>query len=143
MFRIEYKIEEDSISIENISVEDIQYNIFAGVVSFHSSDLVIDIDWDWIPLVDFAYCLHSILKSFRSKINDKQIFEFTENDEYLMFSLDKNRVNISGSFSSIQINTTLDEFEKGVSEFHLSISDFVRSRIVGKNIPDVLQNYLV
>lgn len=143
MFRIEYKIEEDSISIENISEEDIQYNSFTGFVSFHSSDLIIDIHWDWIPLLDFAFCLHSILKSFQSKINDKQIFEFTENDEYLMFSLDENRVNISGSFSSIQINTTLDEFENGVCEFHLSISDFVRSKLVGKNIPEFLQNYLV
>jgi len=144
MFRIEYKIVIDEpISFENLSVEDIQYNFLTGVVSLHSNDLVIEIDWDWIPLLDFAFSLQSILKSFQSRIIEKQIFEFTENDEVLMFSLKENGLNISASFSSIQLHTTLAEFEIGVREFHLRISDFVRSKVVGENIPDCLQKYLV
>lgn len=98
-------------------------------------------DWDWIPLLDFANCLKMITKSLLSNEVCEEYFEFTENDEKLVFSRQLTEVRIYSTFSSVVIDTTIADFEKAVCDFHRSISDYIRNSVFVE-IPSVLLKYL-
>ncbi len=97
--------------------------------------------WDWIPLLDFAYCLQVISNSLKSNGIAKECFEFTENAETLEFLREREQVKIIASFCLTQIETRFVDFEKGVRDFHVSISEFIRMKI-SNDPPVVLQKYL-
>jgi hypothetical protein len=143
MLQIKYKIIEDFVGeIENISDEEISYNFLLGNVSFVSSDLVIEMDWEWIPLLDMAYCLKKIASSMTYNDKSKECFEFTENAETLEFSREANQLKINASFTPIEILTTVKDFEIATNEFHLTISKYVRESILSKEPPKSLKKYL-
>ncbi|SMP29210.1 hypothetical protein [Chryseobacterium profundimaris] len=142
MFRIEYKIITERLQeIEYISDEEIRYDFLLGNVSFFSFNAEIKSEWEWIPLLDFAYCLQMIVGDL--KINDtaKEYFEFTENAETLGFLRQKEQLKIVASFSPAVIETTFTDFEKAVDDFHLNISKYIRKNILGEP-PSALQKYL-
>jgi hypothetical protein len=143
MLRIEYKIIENfEGEIDSISDEDICYNFLLGNVSILSSDAVIDMDWEWIPLLDFAYCLRRIERLINTNSKAKEYFEFTENAETLEFSKEAEQLRISASFSPVTIITTLKDFEIATKEFHLSIGRYVRESVLTKEPPKSLKKYL-
>lgn len=142
MFRIEYKIIRQQLKeIENISDEEIRYNFLLGNVSLLSSNAEIKMEWEWIPLLDFSYCLQMIVSNLKSNNVTKEYFEFTENVETLEFSRQKEQIKTVASFSPIVIETTFVDFEKAVHDFHFNISEYIRSGILGEP-PSVLRKYL-
>lgn len=143
MFGIKYKIVEGSVeNIEAIKDEEIHYNFLLGNVSFFTEDCSIDMDWEWIPLLDFAFCLSKILLSLSEKDLSKESFEFTESSETIEFSKVGGSIKILASFSPTEIITTLDEFEKAVNNFHLDISKYVREYILDDESQSNLEKYL-
>ncbi|RZK47952.1 MAG: hypothetical protein EOO99_11855 [Pedobacter sp.] len=142
MFRIEYKIITEQLQeIEDISDEEIRYDFLLGSVSLFSSNAEIEMEWEWIPLLDFAYCLQMIVSNLKANNTAKEYFEFTENAETLEFSRQREKLKIVASFSSVVIETSLVDFEKAVYDFHLNISEYIRRSILGEP-PSVLQKYL-
>ncbi|MFC7526254.1 hypothetical protein ACFQRK_20000 [Parapedobacter sp. GCM10030251] len=142
MFRIEYKIITEQLQeIEYISDEEIRYDFLLGNVSLFSSHAEIEMEWEWIPLLDFAYCLQMIVSNLKANDTTKEYFEFTENAETLEFSRQREKLKIVASFSSTVIETTFVDFEKAVYDFHLNISEYIRRSILGEP-PSVLQKYL-
>lgn len=141
MFQIEYKIMREQFKeIERISEEEIHYNFLLGNLTLFSSDTKIEMEWEWIPLLDFAYCLNAIGSNLKTKDN-KDCFEFTENAETLEFLKEREQLKITASFSSAIITTTFTEFEKAVSHFHYTISEYIRGKIPSEP-PKTLQKYL-
>lgn len=142
MFRIEYKIITEQLQeIEYISDEEIRYDFLLGNVSLFSSNAEIEMEWEWIPLLDFAYCLQMIVSNLKANDSAKEYFEFTENAETLEFSKQRKKIKIVASFSSTVIETTFVDFEKAAHDFHLNISEYIRRSILGEP-PSVLQKYL-
>ncbi|QQD11623.1 hypothetical protein [Sphingobacterium sp. UDSM-2020] len=143
MLQIEYKIIDEFVGeIENISDEEISYSFLLGNVSLISSNAMIEMDWEWIPLLDFAYCLKAIAKNITINDKSKECFEFTENAETINFSKEVNQLKISASFSPVVILTTVKDFEIATTEFHSIISNYIRKHIVLKDPPKKLQKYL-
>lgn len=143
MFYIEYLvIQEELTDIERMSDEEIRYNFLLGNVILFSPNSRIEMEWEWIPLLDFAYCLKEIVNNLKNKDDSKEYFEFTENTEKLEFSRHNLNIKIIASFSPIVIETTLLSFEKSVYDFHFSISDYIR-RNISSELPIVLKKYLV
>lgn len=143
MLQIKYKIIDDFAGeIEDISEDEISYSFLLGSVSFTSSDAMIEMEWEWIPLLDMAYYLKEIARSLTANGKSKECFEFTENDETLEFSKEAEHLRISASFSSVVISTTIEEFEIATSNFHTSISKYIRENILLKEVPQKLQKYL-
>jgi len=142
MFKIEYKIIQERFKgIEIISEEEIQYNFILGNLVLFSSEVKIDMEWEWIPLLDFAYCLKRIASNLQTSDISREYFEFTENAETLEFLREGEQVRISTSFSSAIIATTLTEFGVAIDGFHFAISEYIRSNI--PNPPTkALQKYL-
>lgn len=142
VFRIEYKIIAEQLEeLEHLSDEEIRYNFLLGNVNLISSTAQIEIEWDWIPLLDFAYCLQMIVNKLKANGIAKEYFEFTENAETLGFSRQREKLKIVPSFSSVVIETTFVDFEKAVYDFHLNISEYIRRSILDTP-PGVLQKYL-
>jgi hypothetical protein len=143
MFRIEYKIISDYFGeIEELTDEEIQYNFLLGNVSFLSSDLALEMEWEWIPLLDFSYCLRVIARNITDNEKGDECFEFTENAETLKFSTEAEQLKISFSFSSAVITTTVKDFVIATDDFHLSVSKYVRESVLSKDPPQSLQKYL-
>lgn len=143
MFRIDYKIITEQLKeLEYISDEEIRYNFLLGNVSLISSDAEIEMEWEWIPLLDFAYCLHMIVSNLKANDTAKEYFEFTENAETLEFSRQEEQLKIVASFSSTVVEAIFIDFEKTVYDFHFSISEYVRMNTSGE-LPRILQKYLV
>jgi hypothetical protein len=142
MFRIKYNIiKERFIEIEKISDEVIQYDFLLGNLILLSSDKTIEMKWEWIPLLDFAYCLKRIVGNLKVVEITKEYFEFTENVETLEFLREREQLKIIPSFSSTIIVTKFAEFEKAVYDFHFSISEHIRRNI--SNEPSkALKKYL-
>lgn len=142
MFSIVYKILTEQLQeIEYISDEEIRHGFLLGNVSLFSSDAEIEMEWEWIPLLDFGYCLQMIVNNLKTNDTAKEYFEFTENTETLEFSRQREKLKIVASFSSTVIETTFVDFEKAVYDFHLNISEHIRRSILGEP-PCVLQKYL-
>lgn len=142
MFRIQFKIITGQFDeIERITDEEIQHSFLLGNVSLHSCNAEIKMEWEWIPLLDFAYCLRVIVNNLSANDTAKEYFEFTENAETIEFSRQKEQIKITASFSSIVVETILADFEKAVYDFHFSISEYVRGNTSNK-LPSVLQKYL-
>lgn len=140
MFSIDYKITNNySFETGAISDEEIRYDLLLGNVSFVDDANVIEMEWEWIPLLDFAYCLHEIVNNLKD--NDTEYFEFTENVDVLKFLKKDEYLEISSSFSTIIIDITFKDFENAVNIFHFNISDYIRKNI-SNDIPHVLQKYL-
>ena len=142
MFKIDYKIITDQLEeIEQISDEEIHYDFFLGNVSLLSPDATIEMDWEWIPLLDFAYCMQRIVDNLKTNSIAKECFEFTENAETLDFLRKSEQLKIVGSFTSKTIETTFADFEKAIHDFHFSISAYIR-RNKSSDPPTILQKYL-
>lgn len=142
MFRIEYKvIQEEFTGIERMSEEEIRYNFLLGNLILFSPNTRIEMEWEWIPLLDFAYGLKEIVSNLKNNDYSKEYFEFTENAETLEFSRQKESLKIVATFSSVVIETTLKSFEKAIYDFHFSISEYIR-RNISKERQIVLKKYL-
>lgn len=142
MFRIEYRIVADQFQeIDNISDEEIRYNFLLGNVFLFSSNSEIEMEWEWIPLLDFADCLKRIVGNLRANVTTKEYFEFTENAETLEFSKQGEQLKIAASFSPTIIETTFVDFENAVYDFNVSISEHILKNI-SNDPPGVLQKYL-
>ncbi|MCE6991160.1 hypothetical protein [Dyadobacter sp. CY323] len=141
MFKIQYKIQSEQFNdVRNITEDEIHYDFLLGSLSLLASDAEIDMEWDWIPLLDFAYCMKEIVFALKKYDVAFEIFEFTENSEILKFSLHNDQLKVSASFSSIFIDTSLTDFESAVMDFHLSISNYIRTNVI--ELPKVLSKYL-
>lgn len=143
MLRIEYKIITPYFGeIEDITDEEIHYDFLLGSISLFSPDAVIEMEWEWIPLLDFAYCLKNIAKNILPNYKAVENFEFTENAETLEFSKEAEQLRISASFSPIVISASVIDFDMAITEFHSSISEYIRKNILSKELPENLQKYL-
>lgn len=143
MLQIEYKIIDDFAGeIEDISDDEISYRFLLGNVSFSSSYAMIEMEWEWIPLLDMAYCLKKIARNLTTNGKSKECFEFTENAETLEFSKETEQLKINASFSPVVISTTVKEFEIATNSFHTSVSKYIRENFLLKELPQNLQKYL-
>ena len=142
MFEIKYKIVTENFNdINNITDEYIQYKFLLGSVSICMINDKIPMDWEWIPLLDFAYSLRNIVSLLKETKNDIEYFEFTESNETLNFAKFQNLIKITTSFSSIELIVSSEVFESEIILFHSRISNYVR-RHVPNYIPENLEKYL-
>lgn len=142
MFTIKYEIISEAFDdINNMTDEEIQYHFLLGNVCLHSANASIEMQWEWIPLLDFAHCLQHIVNNLKEDDATKQYFEFTESADTLEFSRQGEQLKIVASFSSIILETTFVDFEKALHDFHTSISEHIQ-RNVPNEIPTALQKYL-
>lgn len=108
---------------------------------FFSDEGKIEMEWEWIPLLDFAFCLSNIADVLMSKKNGNEYFEFTESAETIEFSKIEKQLKIIPSFSSNILNVSFIDFKTEVNVFHSKISKYIKEEIF-KPVPQVLKKYI-
>ncbi|MCE1169583.1 MAG: hypothetical protein LWX70_15980 [Sphingobacteriia bacterium] len=122
MMRIEYSF-SDSNTTNIIKADEmaLRYNLFLGSLTLKKDNHSILIDWDWVPLLDFALCLLEIYKKLSNQSSGLQEFEFTESDAKLIFEKSIDKINIAASFSNETLETSFEEFQIATKKFYKDV----------------------
>ncbi len=143
MFRIEYEIITASFdNLESLTEEELRYNFLLGNVMFKTDQDIINMDWEWIPLLDFSLCLYEINKKLSNRESLIQVFEFTESAEIIEFLNTADNLKISPSFSSNNIEIPINEFDSGVRNFYYKIGLLIKEKTANKVVSTALNKYL-
>jgi len=139
MFEVNYSISDtyrqQDVDYKSADDMSLRYSLFLGSLLLRTDDSKIDLDWEWIPLLDFASCFLSIYVNLLGKTDYRQQFEFTESDGTLLIDRKGEKVKISTSFSNEEINISLDEFWQGLNRFYLDLLASVK-----EDYPGIEQN---
>ena len=131
MFKINYNISTTANSdLSKANEADLRYNLFLGSLILKTSKSSIVIDWDWIPLFDFALCLISISIILSKNEMIETDFEFTESDEKLIFKKQNNDISILSTFSDDILELKFNDFQTSSKSFYNEIVD----EIISKNV---------
>jgi hypothetical protein len=116
MFEIKYHLIEDiRFDISTLSSDSIRYNFCLGNLILSTSEHAIEMNWEWIPLLDFSLSISHIYNSFNSNHSSMEVFEFTESEERLFFKKDNEVVTIQASFSDCILSMSIDEFAAAIN----------------------------
>ena len=118
MFKINYYIANSNV--EKVSIIDqmsLRYDMFLGGIVLTDRDNQIPFNWDWIPVLDFAFCLITILNKFLYGDSENEEFEFTESERKLYFVKEGNNINIRTSFSEDHLKVPFEDFRFALYKF--------------------------
>lgn len=130
MFEIEYL---SASSLENIHSEKcnetaFRYKLFLGDVIIRSDTSRIDLIWGWIPLLDFAYALTYIVQNLLSSDTSREEFEFTESNELLIFTKNRNSIHIATSFSEDFLEANFLDFKRAVDNSYSKLINEIKEK---------------
>jgi hypothetical protein len=92
----------------------LRYQALMGNQIFLIGEADFSARWGWVPLLDFAASLVKIAQNLiAGKV--ESVFEFTESDAQLRFSLRGNNTLITSSYSNARAVVPLAELEKAAS----------------------------
>ena len=120
MLQIEYST-SNSLKEEKAFESDemaLRYNLFLGSIILKFKTSKINLDWGWIPLLDFTYSLLIICSNLLKEESSKEEFEFTESDGILSFLRKGDLIEITTSFSDENLVLDINSFKKGVNSFY-------------------------
>jgi hypothetical protein len=130
MFEINYNFSDDNSSDVTQADETVlRYSHFLGSVILKNGNNSVSINWDWIPLLDFALCLITIFNNLVQKIKGEEEFEFTESEAKIIFQKDGDRIKIITSFSDEILEMRFEDFQKTIKKFYKDVI----FDILGKN----------
>jgi len=122
MFEINYNFSNgNSQDVTKADETALRYNFFLGGVILKNGNNSISLDWEWIPILDFALCLLTICNSLGQKISGEEEFEFTESEARIIFQKDTDRMRIVASFSNETLELGFDDFQKTIEEFYKDV----------------------
>lgn len=135
MFQINYSFsssyEQSDVNYDSVDDTTIRYRLFLGSLILETKSSKIKLDWDWIPLLDFAVCFLSIYLEFFGKTHCKQQLEFTESDGLLHVEKQGKEISISTSYSDEIIEMSFDEFSSEIKRFYLSLTSEIKKKYKG------------
>lgn len=144
MFKIIYNLSDDSIpsSKTEINNEDLRYYFFLGQVTLTTEKSSIFLNWNWIPVLDFAICLLKIYESLVKMDLGKEEFEFTESDEKIIFKKKMEKMIISTTFSDDNLELDFKIFGESVKVFFKAIVVDISNKDLGAKNIETLSDFL-
>lgn len=122
MFEIKHSFSINTHSdITKADETNLRYNLFLGSLILKTQNNSIIIDWDWVPLIDFAICLFTICNNLFTKKEGEEDFEFTESDSKIIFQKNGDKIKIVTSFSDETLEMSFKEFQEGIRVFYKSL----------------------
>ena len=122
MFQINYSFSNyNSLDTTRIDDVSLRYNLFLGSLVLKEENNSISMNWNWIPLIDFASCVFVIYNNLIVKNNAKEKFEFTESEAEIIFSRNENIIKITTSFSNDVLEISLADFQYAVTKFYKNV----------------------
>lgn len=135
MFEIEYNLSNITQNVSGIDEMSLRYDLFLGSLFLKTKREVILIDWGWVPILDFAYCLLEIYDNLLKVTSGKEEFEFTESDEKICFQKEHDEIKIFTTFSDTILDMSLKDFKSGINRFYVRIVSDISNSIDVANSP--------
>ncbi len=95
----------------------LRYDLFLGDVIFMVYEVDLSARWGWVPVLDFALSLDSIVDSLAAGIAAEGLFEFTESDASIMFRRVGDAVEIDASYVPEVARAAYADLRGGVKRF--------------------------
>ncbi|NII29044.1 hypothetical protein HB364_28455 [Pseudoflavitalea sp. X16] len=136
MFEIEYNFSNtNSENIVDADETTLRYSLFLGNLTLKNAGKSIKIDWDWVPLLDFALSMVMICDNLHENKNGEELFEFTESDEKIIFEKNGNKIKITTSFTDDALEMDFVIFKTITDKFYKKlISDiFIKNQELKDN----------
>lgn len=134
MFKIKYTLSSlynTQDKFELFEEIDFHYNFLCGSLFLWNETLSIDIDWEWVPILDFAYFMMTIILD-----KNDATFEFTESDMTIKFKFEDGSVQINPCWlNEKSLVIPLIEFEEVVRDFYSDLLDYIKIKC-----PDAYEN---
>ena len=144
MFQIKYSFsnsyEQSDVNYDSVDDTEMRYSLFLGSLILETKSSKIELDWEWIPLLDFAVCFLSIYLELFGKNKFRKQFEFTESDGLLFVERIDDRMSISTSYSDETIEMSFNEFSSGIKNFYSRLTNEIKNRYNGVELNE---NYLI
>lgn len=125
---------EPSGSLLSIDEMDIRYCYFLGDITFKADSADFSMQVGWIPIADFASAMCAISEQLEEGLIEAA-FEFTENNERLVFRRLNGDIQITASYTSSSASVPMDELSSAIRRF----ADQVCSELL-KLYPDLKHN---
>jgi hypothetical protein len=97
------------ISLDDVSKTDLRWYYFLGRLGIAQSGLNIGPSWTWIPWFDAMYSVLDVMV-FAQGGDDIGRIDFTENDEFITFDLEGEVLNITASYTAVELRCSVKEF---------------------------------
>ncbi|MEU9174339.1 hypothetical protein AB0D34_42410 [Streptomyces sp. NPDC048420] len=94
-----------------VSRGDLRWYYFLGTLHISHGGTEIGPSWGWVPLFDAMYGVHQVMTFARGGPGSGRI-EFTENDEFIEFRLDRDRkyLRVVPSYMGTEVSCGVDDF---------------------------------
>lgn len=132
MIEIDYKLSSSwamkpsEISLADADEMTLRYNAFLGDVVFKVGSIDFSTHWGWVPILDFAICILSVVEDL-STSREQSSIEFTESEAELTFQRIHDLVLITSNYNSHQVSTGYKQLEDASIAFSIKVfSDFLR-----------------
>lgn len=132
MVEIDYRLSLDramkpgEVNLAEVDEMTLRYSVFLGDVVFKADGADFSTHWGWVPMLDFAICLLSVLDDL-SAGKEQSSIEFTESDAELVFRSRHGLVLITSSYNNNHASTSYRELEDAFVAFSIKVfSDFHR-----------------
>ena len=94
-------------NLAEVSEIALHYELFQGDIRMVINGEDFSTDWGWVPGVDFALCLVSVLKDLGD--GERQILEFTESDALIEFERHDGVVHVSANYCGAHVDVSYTE----------------------------------
>lgn len=103
----------------------LRYRFFMGDIEFRVSKATFDAPWGWVPILDFAVCLLSIVRSVPG--SGESIFQFTESEAEIFFLLKGAVLEISATYTNSTASISYVEMSEAAEAFAVSVFDAIET----------------
>jgi hypothetical protein len=116
-----------SVALETAEEWVLRYDCFLGDVIFLVYEVDLSARWGWVPILDFALGLDSIVGSLGREDAEAEVFEFTESDATIAFRRDGEVVEIEASYVPGAARVAHEDLRTAVKRFVVRVlGDFAR-----------------
>ena len=130
MVTLDYKLSADwnpyELDLRSADEMTLRYDAFPGDIVFRIDDADFSAQWGWVPILDFALALRTIVE--RLDGHDRELFEFTESGATIGFRRDGGTIEISTSYASAIARAPLFELSNAVDTFIDELADALETQ---------------
>ncbi|MGI8984750.1 MAG: hypothetical protein ACR2HM_09515 [Acidimicrobiales bacterium] len=117
----EWNKEHLASEVARLDETTLRYGFFMGDVEFRIDEASFDARWGWVPILDFAASLLSLMRSLPK--TREAAFEFTESEAQISFAFKDSAVEVGATYSPATAAAPYDAMLAAVEAFALSTFD--------------------
>jgi hypothetical protein len=109
--------------LSSVDASDLHYRLFLGDVEFRIDAADFSAPWGWVPVLDFAAAIRSILRSLPD--TERDTFEFAESDATLRFVYRDGSVSVTSNYAQgrIGVDVNYEELRDAAGAFFGKVVD--------------------